>query len=120
MKFNAWVDRRAGGGEGDGLEGPEGSPEASAIVVGYGRFGQTVAQMLMAKGIAVTLIDSKPDQIERSGAFGMKVYYGDGTRLALLRTSDERRGGKECVCTCRFRWSPVNNKKKTQNYSFTK
>src|SRR3546814_2277987 len=25
MKFNAWFDRRAGGGEGDGLEGPEGS-----------------------------------------------------------------------------------------------
>src|SRR3546814_7777893 len=43
--------------------------------------------MLMAKGIAVTLIDSKPDQIERSGAFGMKVYYGDGTRLDLLRAA---------------------------------
>src|SRR3546814_6385628 len=90
MNFNAWFDRRAGGGEGDGLEGPEGSPEASAIVVGYGRFGQTVAQMLMAKGIAVTLIDSKPDQIERSGAFGMKVYYGDGTRLDLLRAAGAR------------------------------
>lgn len=87
MKFNAWFDRRARRGESDGFEGPEGSPETSAIVVGYGRFGQTVAQMLMAKGIAVTLIDSKPDQIERSGAFGMKVYYGDGTRLDLLRSA---------------------------------
>src|SRR3546814_17148002 len=99
MKFNAWFDRRAGGGEGDGLEGPEGSPEASAIVVGYGRFGQTVAQMLMAKGIAVTLIDSKPDQIERSGAFGMKVYYGDGTRLDLLRDAAiGRASGRERGC----------------------
>jgi glutathione-regulated potassium-efflux system protein KefB len=87
MKFNDWIDRRSARREGDGYEGPEGSPEASAIVIGYGRFGQTVAQMLMAKKIAVTLIDLKPDQIERSGAFGMKVYYGDGTRLDLLRSA---------------------------------
>jgi voltage-gated potassium channel Kch len=33
------------------------------------------------------LIDSKPTQIERSGSFGMKVYYGDGTRLDLLRAA---------------------------------
>jgi glutathione-regulated potassium-efflux system protein KefB len=41
--------------------------------------------MLMAKGVSVTLIDSKPSQIEISGTFGLKVYYGDGTRLDLLR-----------------------------------
>jgi glutathione-regulated potassium-efflux system protein KefB len=41
--------------------------------------------MLMAKGISVTLIDSKPSQIELAGTFGSKVYYGDGTRLDLLR-----------------------------------
>jgi hypothetical protein len=48
---------------------------------------QTVAQMLMAKGIALTLIDSKSSQIELSGNFGAKVYYGDGTRLDLLRAA---------------------------------
>jgi monovalent cation:proton antiporter-2 (CPA2) family protein len=68
-------------------EGPEFSPETNAIVVGYGRFGQTVAQMLMAKRIPVTLIDSKPDQIDLSAEFGTKVYYGDGTRIDLLRTA---------------------------------
>jgi glutathione-regulated potassium-efflux system protein KefB len=69
------------------LDGPEFSPETNAIVVGYGRFGQTVAQMLMAKQIPVTIIDSKPAQIELSGEFGTKVYYGDGTRLDILRTA---------------------------------
>jgi monovalent cation:proton antiporter-2 (CPA2) family protein len=69
------------------LEGPEFSPETNAIVVGYGRFGQAVAQMLMAKRIPVTLIDSKPEQIELAGEFGTKVYYGDGTRIDLLRTA---------------------------------
>ncbi|MGZ8998622.1 MAG: monovalent cation:proton antiporter-2 (CPA2) family protein [Allosphingosinicella sp.] len=85
MMFNDWLDRRSTRNSGAGLEGPEHSATTDAIVVGYGRFGQTVAQMLMAKGLTVTLIDSKPSQIELSGAFGAKVYYGDGTRLDLLR-----------------------------------
>jgi monovalent cation:proton antiporter-2 (CPA2) family protein len=85
MMLNEWFDRRRPGESTDGLEGPDEAPSARAIVVGYGRFGQTVSQLLMAKGIDVILIDSKPSQIEVSGNFGMKVYYGDGTRIDLLR-----------------------------------
>jgi len=85
MMFNDWLDRRSTRRAGDGMEGPELSAPSQAIVVGYGRFGQTVAQMMMAKGIPLTLIDSKPSQIELSDSFGMKVYYGDGTRIDLLR-----------------------------------
>ncbi|QNN65500.1 cation:proton antiporter [Sphingomonas rhizophila] len=70
-----------------GLEGPENSPSGGAIIVGYGRFGQTVGQMLMAKRVPVTLIDLAPRTIELSGEFGTKVYYGDGLRLELLRTA---------------------------------
>lgn len=66
-------------------EGPESAEQTRAIVVGYGRFGQTVAQMLAAAGISVILIDSKAEQIDTSGSFGTKVYYGDGTRIDLLR-----------------------------------
>lgn len=84
MRLIEWLQSRVGE-EGAAHEGPEFSPETTAIVVGYGRFGQTVAQMLMAKRIAVTLIDVKPAQIELAGEFGTKVYYGDGTRLDLLR-----------------------------------
>ena len=58
---------------------------ASAIIVGYGRFGQTVGQMLLGQRISVTLIDRKPSQIDVSTAFGVKVHYGDGTRIDLLR-----------------------------------
>ncbi|WP_332810640.1 cation:proton antiporter domain-containing protein [Sphingomonas sp.] len=85
MMLNDWLDRRASHRQALDLEGPAESVATSAIVVGYGRFGQTVAQMLMAKNISVTLIDSKPSQIEASGSFGAKVYYGDGLRLDLLR-----------------------------------
>jgi monovalent cation:proton antiporter-2 (CPA2) family protein len=71
--------------DGNGLEGPERAGRNAVIIVGYGRFGQTVAQMLMGKGCKVTLIDKKPAQIEQSSQFDIKVYYGDGTRIDLLR-----------------------------------
>jgi CPA2 family monovalent cation:H+ antiporter-2/glutathione-regulated potassium-efflux system protein KefB len=58
---------------------------SDAIVVGYGRFGQTVAQMLIAQGISVSLVDTDVEMIETADSYGMKVYYGDGMRLDLLR-----------------------------------
>ena len=58
---------------------------ANAIIVGYGRFGQTVGQMLLAQDIPVTLIDTDIEMIDIAGEFGAKVYYGDGTRIDLLR-----------------------------------
>ncbi|MEO6216263.1 MAG: cation:proton antiporter, partial [Sphingomonas sp.] len=61
------------------------SDGANALIVGYGRFGQTVGQMLIAQGIPVTLIDTDIEMIDVAGSFGAKVYYGDGTRLDLLR-----------------------------------
>jgi len=86
MRLTDWLERREEA-SGAHFKGPEFSPETNAIVVGYGRFGQTVAQMLMAKRIPVTIIDSKPSQIELSEEFGTKVYYGDGTRIDLLRAA---------------------------------
>ena len=58
---------------------------ANALIVGYGRFGQTVGQMLLAQNIPVTLIDTDIEMIDIAAEFGAKVYYGDGTRLDLLR-----------------------------------
>jgi glutathione-regulated potassium-efflux system protein KefB len=70
--------------DGGTREGPM-SDGANALIVGYGRFGQTVGQMLIAQGIPVTLIDTDIEMIDVAGSFGAKVYYGDGTRLDLLR-----------------------------------
>ena len=69
----------------EGMEDPENAFPASAIVVGHGRFGQTVAQIFSGANISVTLIDIKPEQIKLSGEYGRKVFYGDGTRVDLLR-----------------------------------
>ena len=71
---------------------------ANAIIVGYGRFGQTVGQMLVAQGIAVTLIDTDIEMIDVASEFGATVYYGDGTRLDLLRQAGA--GDAELILFC--------------------
>jgi glutathione-regulated potassium-efflux system protein KefB len=75
----------------DDLDGPEEAEQASAIIVGYGRFGQTIGQMLMGAGLSVTIIDNDAEMIDVAAQFGAKVYYGDGTRLELLKQA----GGHE-------------------------
>ncbi|WP_218275391.1 NAD-binding protein, partial [Pseudomonas sp. GP01-A4] len=50
--------------------------DTAALIVGYGRFGQTVAQMLIAQGVPVTLIDTDIEMIDVASDFGAKVYYG--------------------------------------------
>ncbi|RIA37135.1 Kef-type potassium/proton antiporter (CPA2 family) [Hephaestia caeni] len=82
---------------GDGFETPN-QDGANAIVIGYGRFGQTVAQMLIGQNIAVTLIDQDVEMIEVAGSFGAKVYYGDGTRIDLLRQAGA--GEAELLAFC--------------------
>jgi monovalent cation:proton antiporter-2 (CPA2) family protein len=78
-------------------DGPQ-ADGANALIVGYGRFGQTVAQMLIAQGIPVTLIDNDIEMIDIAGEFGAKVYYGDGTRMDLLRQAGA--GEAELILFC--------------------
>lgn len=66
-------------------ERPTRDLSASALVIGYGRFGQTAAQLLISAGISVTLIDRDVERIDISKEHGFKVYFGDGMRLDLLR-----------------------------------
>ncbi len=57
------------------------------IVAGYGRFGQVVSRLLTADGIGTTLLDHDSSQIELTGRFGYKVFYGDASRLQLLQAA---------------------------------
>ena len=61
--------------------------QGSVLMIGFGRFGQVVSQLLNAEGIDVTAIDNDPEMIRAAGRFGFKVYYGDGTRLDVLRAA---------------------------------
>ena len=70
----------------------------SVLIIGWGRFGQIVSQCLLADGIEVTTIDSDPEMIRQAGRFGFKVYYGDGTRLEVLRAAGAIEARLIAVC----------------------
>ncbi|OOR98364.1 potassium transporter [Haemophilus paracuniculus] len=57
------------------------------VVIGFGRFNQIVCQALLARGVEVTVIDNNTDRIRAAATFGFKVYYGDGSRIDVLRAS---------------------------------
>jgi glutathione-regulated potassium-efflux system ancillary protein KefC len=63
------------------------SGDRDVIVLGYGRFGQIVTRLLRSQGYSMTLIDDDPAQIELVKRFGVKVFYGDGGRLDILRAA---------------------------------
>lgn len=70
----------------EGVETPTRS-ENHVIVVGFGRVGQIVSQVLTSSGVRVTAIDRNPDHIRNAERFGFKVFYGDGGRLDTLLTA---------------------------------
>ena len=61
------------------------------IIAGFGRFGQIVGRLLFANGMRAIVLDHDPEQIDLLRKFGYKVFYGDATRLDLLRAAGRRR-----------------------------
>ena len=59
--------------------------EAPVIIAGFGRYGQIVARVMLAQGIPTTVLDHSVEILEIARAFGYRVFYGDATRLDLLR-----------------------------------
>ena len=57
------------------------------IIAGFGRYGQIVGRLLYANGVTPTVLDHDAEQIEAMRRFGWPVFYGDATRLDLLRTA---------------------------------
>jgi len=60
---------------------------APVIIAGWGRYGQIVGRLLFANGLSATVLDHGADQVESARRFGWQVYYGDATRLDLLRVA---------------------------------
>ncbi len=67
-------------------EGEISEPQtAPVLIAGFGRYGQIVARVLLAQGIPATVLDHSVDILEVARTFGYRVFYGDATRLDLLR-----------------------------------
>lgn len=59
--------------------------EAPIIIAGFGRYGQIVARTMLAQGLPATVLDHSVEILEVARNFGYRVFYGDATRLDLLR-----------------------------------
>jgi glutathione-regulated potassium-efflux system ancillary protein KefC/glutathione-regulated potassium-efflux system protein KefB len=61
--------------------------EVQVIIAGYGRVGQIISRILRSQNIPFTALEHSPEQVEVSRRFGNKIYYGDASRVDLLRAA---------------------------------
>jgi glutathione-regulated potassium-efflux system protein KefB len=98
--FVVMLERRLTPAPEESRDGIEDAHDLSGRVlfIGFGRFAQVVSQALLARDIDVSLIETDVEMIRAAGNFGFKVYYGDGTRLDVLRASGAGRAEAICIC----------------------
>lgn len=74
---------------------------SDVLMIGFSRFGQIAAQILLASGRNVTIIDQSANRVQQAATFGFRIYYGDGTRLDVLRAAGIEKAKIVAVCTQR-------------------
>ena len=72
---------------------------ADVLMIGFSRFGQIAAQILLTGGTSVTIIDHSAERVRSAAKFGFRLYFGDGTRKEVLEASGIRRAKIVAVCT---------------------
>jgi len=65
--------------------------DASVILVGFAVFGSIVGRFLVANRVPTTVLDVDSDQVDLLRRLGLEVYYGDASRLDLLRAAGAAR-----------------------------
>jgi glutathione-regulated potassium-efflux system protein KefB len=81
----------------EGIEEAHGL-SGSVLIIGFGRFGQVMSQSLLARDVDVTIIDTDIEMIRSAEEFGFKIYYGDGTRLDVLRACGAQTAQSIAIC----------------------
>ncbi len=71
---------------------------ANILMIGFGRFGQIVAQPLFGRGCNVTILDADVHRVNEAKKFGFAVHFGDGTRRDVLRAAGADKADIILVC----------------------
>lgn len=98
-KISDWLLRHPEGGHREEMEEDFEGAGSDVLMVGFSRFGQIAAQILLASGRDVTILDDSPDRIRQATTFGFRIYFGDGTRLDMLRAAGIEKAKIVAVCT---------------------
>jgi glutathione-regulated potassium-efflux system ancillary protein KefC len=86
-----WIPRMEGCMPGPALDEISEPQDAPVIVAGFGRYGQIIGRLLYANGHTATVLEHDAEQVEAVRRFGFRVFYGDATRLDLLRIAGAER-----------------------------
>ncbi len=83
------LERRIFPKKADAIKAFDALPDSDAhvVIAGFGRFGQIIARVLRAKGIAFTALDISAEQIEFVKNFGSKAFFGDASRPEVLEAA---------------------------------
>lgn len=81
----ARLGRRAAAPADETVPAPDGPAPARVLVIGYGRVGRAVGEMLSRHDIAWAAVDRDPRETEAARRGGHEVFFGDAGRPEFLR-----------------------------------
>lgn len=81
------IQPRFGTKEINGREADKINKKNNVIIAGFGRVGSTIGRFLQANGVHATYLDIDPDNVDLIRKIGLKVFYGDASRLDLLHAA---------------------------------
>lgn len=65
--------------------------EDHVVIAGFGRVGQTVANVLSAGGIPFVALDLDPDRVSKCRRIGLPVFFGDAGQIEVLKAAGANR-----------------------------
>ena len=84
--YGKWIEPRLADVSGS-LPDEEIHEQQAVMIIGMGRFGQIVSDLLRMCGHALTIIDRDPATVAGMNQYGVKTYFGDAARPELLLTA---------------------------------
>lgn len=69
------------------LQAEEGEITGHVVVAGFGQVGKAVARYLAGERVPVLILDMNLSRVTESRARGLRVFYGNATRLDVLRAA---------------------------------
>ncbi|WP_291115613.1 monovalent cation:proton antiporter-2 (CPA2) family protein [Flavobacterium sp. UBA6135] len=82
-----WIDPYFGVKEKVKKKADDIEEQHEVIIAGFGHFGSTIGRLLKANGVKATILDHDSERVDLLRKMGFKVYYGDATRLELLKAA---------------------------------
>lgn len=87
LLFERFLRPRFGTRERPAREADAVDHQSPVLIAGFGRFGHIVGRFLRANGVEATVLDIDSDHVDLLRRLGMKVFYGDASRVDLLHAA---------------------------------